>query len=259
MIRSHALDPDARSLGFRVSNITALLKSLAPIGKRLTPMMAIAAQGALFSLGTVLFGPTLFGVVIGSLLLATWGFIQPIALTTLVYGATLGPERVKVILQYYSKMLESFLSIEPSNLLHIVVGALMLKLLLSLLLALHAWRWPAKNILSLQSRLIAFAPHHKKPLPNAGFFSIVVGTFRDTLRPVFIGPLMMTGAFYWFAEHQWASVLWGTMRPFAVGYLIMMALRMIPWDRVALKMQERNPAFSEALARLVPQPPTDAP
>ena len=39
---------DARGLAFDVSTVTALIKSFSPIGKRLTPMLAISVQGLLF-------------------------------------------------------------------------------------------------------------------------------------------------------------------------------------------------------------------
>jgi hypothetical protein len=64
--------PGARSLGFEISSVTALLKSFAPVGKRLTPMLAIGVQGLLFTAGTTIFGPTLIGVIAGSMLLAVW-------------------------------------------------------------------------------------------------------------------------------------------------------------------------------------------
>ncbi|MFM8268834.1 MAG: hypothetical protein ACKN9V_01485, partial [Pseudomonadota bacterium] len=53
LIKLNCFSPDARTLPFRVSNITALLKSLSPAGKKLLPMLAISAQGFLFSFGTL--------------------------------------------------------------------------------------------------------------------------------------------------------------------------------------------------------------
>ena len=56
LVKLNRNQPDARTLPFQVSNITALLKSLSPAGKKLLPMLAIASQGLLFTLGTIVFG-----------------------------------------------------------------------------------------------------------------------------------------------------------------------------------------------------------
>ncbi|HRK03066.1 MAG TPA: hypothetical protein PLH57_10420, partial [Oligoflexia bacterium] len=63
-------------------------KALAPAGARLTPMLAITAQGFLFSLAVGLLGTRWVGLCFGATLLAFWAVIQPIALGLIVFGAS---------------------------------------------------------------------------------------------------------------------------------------------------------------------------
>ena len=60
-----------------IAIITAILKSLSPMGKRLTPMLAISMQGFLFSLGILILGNNILGMILGISLLSLWGFAQP--------------------------------------------------------------------------------------------------------------------------------------------------------------------------------------
>lgn len=72
-----------------ISSVSALLKTLTPMGKRLTPMLAITMQGILYNLGIVLFGNTLIGQLTGAVLSSFWGFIQPFLISYLIFGQEL--------------------------------------------------------------------------------------------------------------------------------------------------------------------------
>src|SRR5690606_26328753 len=63
-----------------ISATSAILKSLSPAGKKLTPMLALSVQGQLFNLGPLLLGNNPVGRSLGMILLCIWGFIQPLAL-----------------------------------------------------------------------------------------------------------------------------------------------------------------------------------
>lgn len=54
---------------FSISASAALIKCLTPIGKKLTPMLAICMQGMLYNLGILCFGNTLLGRLIGGVAL----------------------------------------------------------------------------------------------------------------------------------------------------------------------------------------------
>src|SRR5688572_22233186 len=83
--------PDERSrfLPATISNVAALLKSLSPAGKKLTPMLAISSQGLLFSLGCILLGPNFLGCLLGISLLSLWAFAQPILIAYVLFGSVL--------------------------------------------------------------------------------------------------------------------------------------------------------------------------
>ncbi|MFP5459829.1 MAG: hypothetical protein ACLGG7_13920, partial [Bacteriovoracia bacterium] len=51
-----------------ISTTAAILKSLSPAGKKLTPMLAIAVQGQLYYLGLLVAGTGVIGQLLGSLL-----------------------------------------------------------------------------------------------------------------------------------------------------------------------------------------------
>jgi hypothetical protein len=86
VVKLNQLRKGSHTLAFRVSNITALLKSLSPAGKKLLPMLAISVQGLLFSMGTLLLGANLPGCFLGAVLSSLWGVFQPLAVLWVVYG-----------------------------------------------------------------------------------------------------------------------------------------------------------------------------
>jgi hypothetical protein len=65
----------------------ALLKSFSPVGKRLTPMLAISAQGLLFASGVLVAGANTVGLSLGAVLLGAWAFVQPVLLAYFLFGA----------------------------------------------------------------------------------------------------------------------------------------------------------------------------
>src|SRR5687768_9797676 len=81
--------PTSGFIPMHVSNVAAILKSLSPVGKKLTPMLALSAQGSLFTVGTMLFGITPLGFTVGMILLSVWAFLQPVLIYLLLYGKTL--------------------------------------------------------------------------------------------------------------------------------------------------------------------------
>ena len=72
-----------------VSTTVAILKTLSPMGKRLTPMLAIMIQGFLFNIGMLCFGNNIAGHMFGAILLSFWGFIQPALFAYLIFGQDL--------------------------------------------------------------------------------------------------------------------------------------------------------------------------
>src|SRR3989344_4245633 len=88
---SHAIFPNSasRTAPFTISCVAALLKALSPAGKKLTPMIAIAMQGGLFSSGLLLLGANPLGFLFGATLSGLWAFLQPALILLLIFGSTL--------------------------------------------------------------------------------------------------------------------------------------------------------------------------
>lgn len=78
-------DHSALKISFQV----AALKMMSPVGKKLTPMIAILMQGALFDLGCLCFGSNFLGRLAGSILMSFWSFLQPFFIYVLLMGTSL--------------------------------------------------------------------------------------------------------------------------------------------------------------------------
>lgn len=244
--RGHRSHTYVRTAGFQISYITALLKSLSPAGKRLTPMLAIAAQGLLFSVGCCVFGPNLLGVVIGSALLALWGIFQPVALTALAFGLTVGPEGMVRIIGYYENMFRFLPFVDSPSLASLVALLIATKVLVASCLAVYAWYGKAQTLERAQARLVSLwqpklgtaAQEHR---------SLFIKPLAELRKPVFLVPLFLTAVFYWFAEDSLAPALWATLRPLACAYLILLLVHLSPWQKLAEKYRTKYPAFTDAV------------
>lgn len=69
-----------------ISTTVAILKTLSPGSKKITPMIAILAQGFLFNIGLLCLGNNMAGHLFGAVLLSFWGFIQPFLFAILIFG-----------------------------------------------------------------------------------------------------------------------------------------------------------------------------
>ncbi len=241
VVKLNRANDDVRTLPFRVSNITALLKSLSPAGKKLLPMLAIAAQGLLFTAGTIIFGPNLIGCMAGAAMLAVWGVFQPVAILWLIYGLVLGEDQLAKIFAYYSKLLSGVVEINSGfqdQVIRVILVFVAIKSLVCMAVCLAGWRAEVNEQQLLSERLVKLGlkglPRGDVALPSAasgpskGFFKAFKGALNDIRRPLFIVPLIMTGIFFWFAEDELAPILWGVFRPMAAGYLLFLAIRLFP-------------------------------
>jgi hypothetical protein len=237
----------ARFNGLHISTIVALLKSLSPAGKKLTPMLAIAMQGVLFSAGTLILGANFLGVALGAILLSLWGFIQPLALTGLIFGASLHPSKVLEITQYYARMVERIVPNFSDHLLSIILGLVLVKVILALGLASHAWMAHTSTVKSWLGKLIKTGAQIKpvKEYPNDSKPSApVVLALKELLRPIILFPLALTGCFFWFAEHNAAKSIWMMLRPLAIAFLFYLAFYSALWQMAMSKLYTKFPSLA---------------
>jgi len=241
--RSKELGP----VGYSVSNVTAVLKSLAPAGKKLGPMLSLSMQGLLFASGESIFGANVVGLSVGMALLSLWTFVQPLITYYLFFGAELWKA-----LHYLFEKTVPYTGLELRELAWILGGIVLLKLTVAVALAVFAWR--TKGRADFQDKLLQLAGDRGvKPLegeapPSRGrAIRLAVG---DLFRPLFLVSLGITAFFLFFSQHSQGERLWILMRPLAIGFLFFYFSRTLTLDRWLAKLHgTRGEGFSRACQR----------
>lgn len=200
-----------------VSNIASILKSLSPAGKKLTPMLAISAQGLLMSLGTLVFGTNVVGCTVGGVLAGLWAFIQPIAFYYVLFGQVL----IEAGDYYLGK----------ENLILAVAIAVTLKSLACAAAAIGAFTLPQSFVARYEKKMVEagekIRAHALRPAAR-GFRENVLLSLRDMANPIFVGSFALTCFFFYFARHDSAQMIWGLLRPLALGFLGFLIARTLP-------------------------------
>lgn len=239
-------EPAARFIPVHMGNIAALLKSLSPAGKKLTPMLAISAQGFLYSLGVIVFGLNTVGILVGMLLLSLWAFLQPVLLYYLLYGKTI----IHIADYFYEKMAKVF-PLTPEILLSVLAIVIVTKVILGQIVAILAMRLPGNFVNEQYDFLVAKAKKaprfqrlltedHNKPK----FFANAKLALVDLCNPLFIFSLFVTAFFFIFTQTNSTPLIWILMRPIAIGYLLFLLVRIFPVERLFANSHTR---FSQSL------------
>jgi hypothetical protein len=220
-----------------ISTTAALLKSLSPAGKKLTPMLAIAMQGQLYYLGLIVFGTNLLGRLVGMALLCLWGFIQPLAVYYLLYG-----EALITVVDSLMKDWRHWLPLSWSGLLWLTLGVVTLKILLGFLVVVIAHR-----LTDAQLEKLELWARKQKPSSTKAALSPVKGALKDMGTPLFVFSWLITLVFYFMANSQHSVSVWILLRPLAVGFILFYLARRIPISWVETKLKSRFPVLSETL------------
>lgn len=221
------------SAPFQISACASLLKSLAPAGKKLTPMLAISCQGLLFNLGTACLGRNPLGVITGGVLSSGWSFLQPLVLYYLLYGQTL----IEVA-KYFYRQLSAVVAFPPEALWGVALAAVLLKAVLAAILAGLAWWSPEASVNQYEEKLLALGKERRArsvaPTPRVlGARERITLALKDLFTPLFCVSLLLTAGFFAFAESSASPVIWACLRPIATGFLIFLVVRWIPTETMA--------------------------
>lgn len=224
---------DGPSVAYSISNVAAVLKSLAPAGKKLGPMLSLSMQGFLFSFGLWLGRETLLGYVLGMVLLSLWTFIQPFLTYYLFFGSELF-----LAIQY---LFEKTIPYHGLNWwqLSLLLGSLILtKALIAAGLALWVWRTNGQS--HWQDNLLQFAKAKGvRPLEGKGKVgSPLLLALKDLFQPLFLISIGITAFFLYFSQHAWGEKIWILLRPLAIGYLFFYFSRTLTLERWLQKMQQ---------------------
>lgn len=219
-----------------ISTTAAILKSLSPAGKKLTPMLAIAMQGQLYFAGLSLLGTNIAGMILGMTLLSLWGFIQPLAVYYLLYGETL-----ITVIDGLMKDWSQWLPLSWQGLLWLTLGVVTLKILLGFVVVVIAHRLTDAQVEKLELWARKHKPTDKKPL------SPVKGALKDMSTPLFIFSWLLTLIFYFLASSEHSVSVWLLLRPLAVGFILFYLARKIPISWIETKLKSRFPVLGETL------------
>jgi hypothetical protein len=228
---------DRRAPGI-ISAVAALLKSLSPVGKKLTPMLAIGMQGQLYNLGLLLLGNNGLGRILGMTLLCLWGFVQPLALYFILYGKTLVE-----MAQYYANELSKVFTVTPEDFIAILISLVVFKIICGVVVVILAQILKKKKIEQYETWLIS---KHKPQEPKKEGSPWLLA-FRDLFSPVFIVTWLLMLLFYLYSQHQRAELIWVLLRPVALGYLIFLGLRVFPVEKIVPWVSIRYPFLGRAL------------
>lgn len=230
-----------------ISIITAVLKSLSPIGKRLTPMLAISMQGFLFSIGIFIFGNNIIGMILGMWLLSLWSFCQPLLFAYLFFG-----ERLFIAIEKLWLDIAEKLSLPPEYGINILIIFVSIKLLLAVIVAFIGWKYPTWITEKYFTKIMKYKDfttqsiRKKKKAPTA-----TIGALKDLLNPWMILSLGLTIAFMILTEKSdYFQVFIYSLRVIAVAYLVFFILRAFPqsWIKKALKS---FPTLAKTVDRLL--------
>ncbi|MFV0339457.1 MAG: hypothetical protein ACK5MA_02340 [Parachlamydiaceae bacterium] len=218
---------------FLISGIAALLKSLSPSGKKLTPMIAIAMQGFLFNCGTFLFGGRALGLMIGATLASLWGTAQSLLLYYLIFGNSL----IEALHTVSKEISQEFSFYQGLTLF------LVLKATAAIIVSLSALLLPKKPISAYLSRLSALkpttSPSEKPPLLLA---------LKDLTRPFFLTTLTGISLFDAWKAENFHSLPLDVAKPLLIGFVCFYALRKFPLKKIASrKAQTSQGPFAQAL------------
>ncbi len=254
-----ARDPSAKSLPATVSSLVALLKALSPAGKRLTPMLGISAQGLLFNFGTLVAGRTVFGIALGAVLAALWGFVQPL----IIYWAIFGTRMLRVA-EELAKDVAKVVPLEPRHLVWAAAGVVALKVLLALVtVALAKWASP-EAVLRYEARLVkagrarrnrlvpALEEGAEKAREGTAFVRAgpaARGALRDLTTPLYVVSLGIGLGFLLFIDSDAVGAIWMGARFLAIGFLVFFLVRVLPVERLAARL-ETTPALAGWARRL---------
>lgn len=229
--------PDRKAPGV-ISTTAALLKSLSPAGKKLTPMLAIAMQGQLFTLGVFIGGARPLGHLLGISLLCLWGFLQPLVLYVLLYGETLFS-----MANYFLEQLSAVFPVTMNTLAGMLGVVIAVKIILGFFCVYLAYKLPQKKIQDYTAWAQTLPPRAPKTPPRNAF----LGALRDLFTPLFIFSWILTLIFFLYAQSKHSTSIWLVLRPLAIGYLLFLGLRLFPVTRARVWLENRHPQLAQTL------------
>lgn len=222
-----------KAAGLNISLNATLLKSLSPAGKKLTPMLALLTQGVLFSIPSYIIGINILSLFLGIILSAIWAFVQP-ALLVYIF---IGNDFIKMINKILSG-LENYIPNFQHYFIYLLIVLIILKVLLSLIYSFLLIRMTEDQF----SKRFNKNEFKLKMKPNQSHFK---STLKELLNPLFIISILFTTIFLIWCEASTAQIIWGIIRPIAIGFLFFYLVKIIP-DQFIIDLLKKNGLNSQA-------------
>lgn len=225
-----------------ISLIAALLKTLSPAGKKLTPMLALSAQGLFFSLAMNIFGVNYLGLIFAVFLASLWAFIQPVLFIFLLFGKT-----SLDVTNYFILEIEKLLPHAEKMILWLVVILIVVKFIVAFILSLMAINMSQEEFGKMQNFFTLQI--QKKESSSKNPFSLAL---KDLFSPLFIFSLILTCLFFIFSHASFAQSVWVLLRPMALGFILFYFIRKYPLDHVTDFLKSKGfDQFSKSLEQAI--------
>lgn len=235
---------------------TGSLKALSPMGKRLTPMVAITTQGILFATCLKLLGNNLIARILGITLLSLWAFIQPLALYLLIFG-----KEIIDVVTYFRGKLSVVTPITNHDLLIALAIVVAVKVLLGIGLILVTYRWTDEQFQKYQTQLqkhsrkstLPIEPLNTQTAEPLNFRQRLLIATKDLLKPWFLLSLAILLFFFVATNASLISSTWILLRTIGIALIVFYILRFAPIEGLLAKSQNKGPVFeviSIALKRI---------
>jgi hypothetical protein len=217
----------------QISLIAACLKSLSPAGKRLTPMLAIAAQGLFFYVGVLALGINRLGLILAVLLSSLWAFLQPILFIYIIFG-----KGSLEVVNYLVNELQKVFPHAEEILLSLVIGLIIAKFILAYCISFFVIKMSDEDFEQFQKKMIK----EIKLNQNKSNHSVAFMALKDLLNPLFIFSFILTTLFFFFSHSSSTTVqgFWFLLRPLAIGYILFYFFRVYPPTNFSQLLKRRG-------------------
>ncbi|MCB9094694.1 MAG: hypothetical protein H6621_06460 [Halobacteriovoraceae bacterium] len=204
---------------WEISNVAAILKSLSPAGKKLTPMLALSMQGFLFNLSTLFLGINFLGISFGMVLLSLWGFIQPLIIYYFLFG-----ENFLSMLQFYHQQIHKVIAVDLKDIFWILAGLVGAKIILALSLSIFSFRIDRDSFEKYKNYFLNKKIKKKRATESSGLLEIFSWPFLVSL--------ILTFLFLYLSHSNLSEMIWGVLRPIALAFLLVFSLKLIPIEKI---------------------------
>ncbi len=224
MLARISFELKSKTSPMKVSNIAAILKSLSPAGKKLTPMLAICAQGLLFSIGILTLGINYIGLFFSVILSSSWAFIQPVLFIYFLFG-----QKSLSVASHFIKEFSKVMPNSQSYLVAIIILFFIVKILMSYIFSIIMIKMSPQDFELYQRKMMT---NQSKEETHTNHNPYILA-LKDLLSPLFIFSFLFTLFFFFFSHADTSVIFWAILRPLALGYILFFVVRVYPLENIS--------------------------